>query len=528
MTVETGDSEAERLQRALAEAVAAAQAAYRDGARLIRLLSVIGTPAAPDDLVERTLLVLAEVFEGDVTCVVEMVGQRLQVTAACGLPEDDPGFTGGWRTGPTALEALRTGQPLTQPKAHEADVPASLVPLGTCSAAWIPMSVGPQPRDDLLIIYRQTGEAFSTADLQVLASVAHRMSDVVEATERGAAIERLAEAGPSLARHGDGRSQLRDAVVLLRHVLGAKAAWAIAIRGPTAVLSAHSGLTDAQLQTWPRPTTTLQHWSTLSAGQATVGSWNAAGAMNGDTLGSGERDLCVPVMRDGRPVALLGARGDRARSFTKTAVEVAEILANYLAVAMDNADLFRALTARERDLHWQATHDSLTALANRAAASQRIEDALSNSPTGMVGLLFCDLDKFKEVNDRLGHEAGDRLLQQVAQRLRKTTRHGDLPARFGGDEFVYVAGAVQGVGDIRDLGRRIQFALVEPFLLGGERVSVSASVGGVLGRNGEASLSAMLRDADAAMYAAKGQGSGRIQILDDGAVRSSHGNRSGS
>ena len=92
--------------------------------------------------------------------------------------------------------------------------------------------------------------------------------------------------------------------------------------------------------------------------------------------------------------------------------------------------------------------------------------------------MFCDIDKFKAVNDRLGHEAGDELIQQVAHRLATAVRPDDLLARFGGDEFVVLLDAVGGLTDLTDAGRRLQLSLAEPITLRGERIQVSASVGG--------------------------------------------------
>jgi diguanylate cyclase (GGDEF)-like protein len=161
-------------------------------------------------------------------------------------------------------------------------------------------------------------------------------------------------------------------------------------------------------------------------------------------------------------------------------------------------------------------HDSLTGLANRVSANERIEEAVRRSPTGAVGLLFCDIDKLKAVNDRLGHEAGDELIQQVALRLGTAVRPGDLLARFGGDEFVVLLDAVHGLPDLADAGRRLQVSLSDPVQVRGERFAVSASIGGVLGRIGT-TASAMLRDADAAMYVAKGKGPGRLEVFDDAA-----------
>jgi diguanylate cyclase (GGDEF)-like protein/PAS domain S-box-containing protein len=171
----------------------------------------------------------------------------------------------------------------------------------------------------------------------------------------------------------------------------------------------------------------------------------------------------------------------------------------------------------EDELRRRATHDPLTGLANRALVGQRLTAALARQDAGQVGLLFCDLDKFKAVNDRLGHEAGDELLKQVAARLRRCLRPGDVLGRFGGDEFVVVLDAVTDLGEVAQVGRRVARALDADFRLRGERVRVSASVGGVLGGRQATTASDMLRDADAAMYAAKDRGPGLIQVFDDDA-----------
>ena len=155
------------------------------------------------------------------------------------------------------------------------------------------------------------------------------------------------------------------------------------------------------------------------------------------------------------------------------------------------------------------------AVVDRTA--QRLEQALAGPGPLHVGLLFCDLDKFKAVNDRLGHDAGDELLLEVSDRLRGCTRAGDLLARFGGDEFVMVLDGVESLADITEIGRRVTRAMEAPLVLRGERVEVSASVGGVLGVRGQATAGEMLRDADAAMYAAKNRGGGLVEVFDDAA-----------
>jgi diguanylate cyclase (GGDEF)-like protein len=341
------------------------------------------------------------------------------------------------------------------------------------------------------------------------------MCSALDALERGAVIEKLALAGPSLARHIDLDSLLDEAVVLLRDLIATDSAFIVTITDGVFELVKFTGIDASIPRRWPRTTTTMPNWDVLSKGEAYVGPRETVRDRPHETEAS-PRVLCVPVMRDGAAIALLGATGHRSRSFGKTGIDVAIIIAGYLSAAMANAELYHTLTERERELEHQTTHDPLTGLANRVSAGQSIEEALANSPTGVVGVMFCDIDKFKAVNDRLGHEAGDELIQQVALRLATAVRPGDLLARFGGDEFVLLLGAACGLGDLAEAGRRLQLSLADPLLLRGERIAVSASIGGVLGGRGT-TASVMLRNADAAMYVAKGKGPGRVEVFDDAA-----------
>lgn len=169
----------------------------------------------------------------------------------------------------------------------------------------------------------------------------------------------------------------------------------------------------------------------------------------------------------------------------------------------------------EDELRVRATHDPLTGLANRTLTGQRLDEALASDASTLVGLLFCDLDKFKAINDKLGHEAGDELLRSVAERLRRGLRAGDLLARFGGDEFVFLLDGVRDIDDVNQVGKRVTEALAAPFLLRGEWYHISVSVGGVCGGRGQTTASDMLREADAAMYSAKDRGHGMVAVFDD-------------
>ena len=179
----------------------------------------------------------------------------------------------------------------------------------------------------------------------------------------------------------------------------------------------------------------------------------------------------------------------------------------------------RDVTARvesEQRLARLALADPLTGLANRAALLQRLEDLLvARTP---LALLFLDLDRFKVVNDSLGHSAGDELLRTVAGRLAGTCRDGDVVARLGGDEFVVVAGGL-GETEAVHLAERVQRVLSAPVVVAGHELVASASVGIVVhdryDPDDERDAEALLRDADVSMYRAKAQGRARAVVWDE-------------
>jgi diguanylate cyclase (GGDEF)-like protein len=153
----------------------------------------------------------------------------------------------------------------------------------------------------------------------------------------------------------------------------------------------------------------------------------------------------------------------------------------------------------------QAAHDALTGLPNRVLFLDRLEAALADAAPGAhLGVLFCDLDRFKQVNDTLGHAAGDELLRQVSARLRSVVRPGDTVGRLSGDEFAVVVPDLGDPADARQLAARIDACFVEPFRLEGAEVRVGTSVGvAVLDAAGTGSAEQLLRSADADMYRVK-------------------------
>ena len=169
----------------------------------------------------------------------------------------------------------------------------------------------------------------------------------------------------------------------------------------------------------------------------------------------------------------------------------------------------RQMDAHLGEIEHQALHDSLTGLPNRVLFHDRIGVTLATArrTAGRAAVLLLDLDRFKEINDALGHASGDELLQQLSTRLVRALRETDTIARLGGDEFGIVM-RVDGAADVRDAAARIHGALEQPFEIGGLRFEVGASIGGVLFPDDATDPDTLVRFADAAMYAAKRNRSG--------------------
>jgi diguanylate cyclase (GGDEF)-like protein/PAS domain S-box-containing protein len=173
----------------------------------------------------------------------------------------------------------------------------------------------------------------------------------------------------------------------------------------------------------------------------------------------------------------------------------------------------------EKQLLHNAYHDVLTGLPNRALFMDRLKRSLARSKHGndyLFAVLFLDLDRFKVVNDSLGHQVGDQLLVGVARRLHASLRPGDMVARLGGDEFAVVLDHLKSVNDATLAAERIQRDLAAPFNLSGHEVFISASIGISLNLTPCDEPSEMIRNADTAMYRAKEDGRGRFELFDKG------------
>ena len=170
--------------------------------------------------------------------------------------------------------------------------------------------------------------------------------------------------------------------------------------------------------------------------------------------------------------------------------------------------------ALEEQLRQLAFHDPLTLLANRSLFRNRVEHALTlaHRSRQLVAVMFLDLDNFKNVNDSLGHAAGDRLLQAAAQRLVKSTRPSDTVARLGGDEFAILLENITTAGDVERIAAAITQSFNSPLLLDGGETPMSASVG-VAFSQPDNDTEQLLRNADIAMYNAKAAGKGRFVVF---------------
>jgi len=217
------------------------------------------------------------------------------------------------------------------------------------------------------------------------------------------------------------------------------------------------------------------------------------------------------IMESGAPIMdrerMVSGPGENPRWIASTKVPLPDGNGNIIGIV----GVSRDITDRKRieqELTNLAHFDVLTGLPNRASFGERLTEALAYARTNgwTTGVMFVDLDRFKDVNDTLGHSEGDKLLKQAADRLVHAVRRGDTVARLGGDEFAVVLTNLGAGGDAEIVARKIVASLSEPFQLAGTEACVSASIGISLCPSDALDEDTLVRSADAAMYAAKKAG----------------------
>jgi diguanylate cyclase (GGDEF)-like protein len=199
-----------------------------------------------------------------------------------------------------------------------------------------------------------------------------------------------------------------------------------------------------------------------------------------------------------------GSRSVRAEPSTHEDLEYIELLASYLGRVLSDLE-------QRSQIAYLAYHDSLTGLENRARFLERLGEAVGTAVRSArrLGVLYIDLDRFKDVNDSLGHATGDRVLLEAARRLRSTVRGADACARFGGDEFALLVPEVESIADLEVLATRIGRVLAHPYPVDDNDIHLSASIGVVVYPEDGDAPDMLLRHADAAMYRAKEEGRNR-------------------
>ena len=385
---------------------------------------------------------------------------------------------------------------------------------GACRAVVVPLD---DDRDGAVVLARM-GEPLDPFELNLVRGMARtlaltlRMHGVVEA-ERGLRLRSQQQARENallLARLQE-RQRLLERLALIQGSISNREPLDDTLKAiVTTAADLLGDVTAAVFRRDPEEPRVLRgpDGETCIVGSGAIGRAAGEGRLvvveDGD--GRAKAAMAAPVHEQGEIVGALVVRSlEPARTYTRAEQGMLSTLAEHASLALTDARTVGTM------LH-QALHDSLTGLPNRALFLDRLNHALERGgAAGRVGVLFCDLDRFKTVNDSLGHAAGDELLVTVASRLNGCLRAGDTAARLGGDEFAVLLEDVRSEREAVAVAQRVIEALHPPFEIQAREVFVSASVGIVVGGGRGEEL---LRNADVAMYRAKADGKGRHALFE--------------
>ncbi|HEX9969362.1 MAG TPA: EAL domain-containing protein, partial [Acidimicrobiales bacterium] len=228
----------------------------------------------------------------------------------------------------------------------------------------------------------------------------------------------------------------------------------------------------------------------------------------------GRREILATELRSGATAVgtlVVADRRGEVRRFDAEDLRLFAMLANHAGMALANSQLLDRLRVSAAESEYQSLHDALTGLPNRTLFARRLDERLAEGQP--AGVLLLDLDGFKDVNDTLGHEHGDLLLHQVAERLRAVLRQSDTIARLGGDEFAVLVPDITATEGAVGVARGLVSALEAPFDVADVSVEIGASIGVALAPDHGTDAATLLQRADVAMYVAKGNQSD-VEVYD--------------
>jgi diguanylate cyclase (GGDEF)-like protein len=223
------------------------------------------------------------------------------------------------------------------------------------------------------------------------------------------------------------------------------------------------------------------------------------------------------IMTDGQVIGTIAVIDTTPHAWTHTEVTALMDVASLLVTELELRSDLSLKRQTQEHLLYSTLHDSLTGLPNRSLFTERLRHAMRRAarhPDDLFAVLFLDLDRFKDVNDNLGHFAGDELLRAVARRLEACIRPEDTVARLSGDEFAILLESITDISDAGRVAERIEEALSFPINLAGAEVTTSASMGIVTSSMAHEQPEQLLRSADMAMYRAKAAGRARYEMFD--------------
>jgi diguanylate cyclase (GGDEF)-like protein len=234
------------------------------------------------------------------------------------------------------------------------------------------------------------------------------------------------------------------------------------------------------------------------------------------TIQTGTRSgAALPLFSRGETVGAFLCTSSELNYFTPEFMELLRRLAANVSVALENFDRAEEKERAEERIRYLATHDSLTDLPNRNLFGQLLNFSIKAAERYQrkCAVLFIDLDRFKIINDSLGHAAGDELLMEIARRLRSHVRASDVVARFGGDEFVVLINEITETSHAGKMARRLLLALSKPLTLAGQECRVTASIGISVYPDDGKDEHTLMKNADSAMYRAKSEGKNDVRFF---------------